>query len=107
MADLQGLDKRSAFLFMFISAGLALIYAGLVLKMFVKHLKQYPTILRAIPLYTCSLSLIMGILACILMKENPFSWVTLLVGIYGFSIFVIHASYKNNVDKKVRHSQMM
>lgn len=96
------LDKPTldAFLFMFISAGLALVYAGLVLLKYLKQLKQYPTISRAIPLYTCSLSLFMGILACILMTDNPFSWITLLVGMYGFSIFVKHALILNHVGKK-------
>lgn len=95
-----GKDFFHTFLLMFISTGIAMVYAGLLFLNDIKKLKTVPNYKTILPLFTSILVSTIGLLACILGSENPFAWLTLAVGLYGVTVSSIHAvSNKRKFDQ--------
>jgi cytochrome bd-type quinol oxidase subunit 2 len=94
-------DVLNVFLLMFIATGIAMVYAGILFLYDVKQMKQHAAHSSIIPLSTILFTTIVGILACSLGSDNPFTWITLAVGIYGCIVLLYHQSQKNRLLQSI------
>lgn len=85
---------RSTFLYMFVAAGLGCLLAGLVMLLSVSSKMRSNTASKYFFDISAIFILLLGIGAPIAMRENPFGYVMLLLGVYATVIAFI--PFKNN-----------